>query len=61
MDWCEVCVKARGKERESTKYDGKEKDLPQHSLGYCFPGDEVGYRWTFWVEKKGPARRARQL
>ena len=42
-DWCPVCVKARGREMDHKTVAGKERNLPEYSLDYCFPGDELGY------------------
>ena len=48
-NWCEVCVKARGKEWDHTKVGEKERLMPEYSFDYCFPGDEMGYKWTVLV------------
>ena len=34
------------------KDDGKERRLPEHSWDYCFPGDEMGFKWTVLVGKE---------
>ena len=45
-NWCEVCVKARGKELDHSRDEGKERKLPEYGWDYSFPGDELGFRWT---------------
>ena len=51
-NWCEVCVKARGKEWDHTKIGEKARALPEYSFDYCFPGDEMGYKWTVLVGRE---------
>ena len=51
-NWCEVCVKARGKEWDHTKVGEKARALPEYSFDYCFPGDEMGYKWTVLVGRE---------
>ena len=46
MDWCEVCVQARGKEDPQKRDDKKPRMLWEYSYDSCLPVDEVGYRWT---------------
>ena len=48
-NWCEVCVRARGKEWDHAKVKEGERLLPEYSFDYCFPGDELGYKWTVLV------------
>ena len=31
---------------------GKERKLPEYSWDYCFPGDELGFKWTILVGKE---------
>ena len=45
-DWCPVCIKARGRETDHRRATGKERNMPEYSIDYCFPGDELGYKWT---------------
>ena len=59
-NWCEVCVRARGKEWDHTKMADKERVLPEHSWAYCFPGDEMGYKWTFFGGGRGERKIGRQ-
>ena len=35
-----------------TRDKGKERLLPEYSLDYCFPGDELGFKWTVLVGKE---------
>ena len=51
-NWCDVCVKARGREMEHAKDKGGERKLPEYHFDYCFPGDEMGYKWTVLVGKE---------
>ena len=51
-NWCEVCVKARGKEWDHTRATDKERLVPEYAWDYCFPGDEMGYKWTVLVGKE---------
>ena len=50
-NWCEVCVKAMGREMGHRPED-KERVVPEYSFDYCFPGDELGYKWTVLVGKE---------
>ena len=43
-NWCPVCVKARGKEMDHRKSLQEPRGLSEHSLDYCFPGDEFGHK-----------------
>mgnify|MGYP003328997077 CR=1 FL=1 len=53
-NWFPVCVMAKGREMG---HESREKDmrLPEYSFDYCFPGDEMGYKWNkiagpqFWT------------
>ena len=51
-DWCPICIKAKGREMDHRKDGGKERDLPEYSWDYCFPGDELGFKWTVLVGKE---------
>ena len=51
-NWCPVCIKARGKELEHTRDKGYERRVPEYSFDYCFPGDELGYKWTVLVGRE---------
>eukprot|EP00973_Karenia_brevis_P090349 12402159-Karenia_brevis.AAC.1 len=50
--WCDVSVRARSKEWDCRKDDGKERKLPEYAWDHCFPGDELGLRWTVIVGKE---------
>ena len=34
------------------KDSGKERKLPEYSWDYCFPGDELGFKWTVLVGRE---------
>ena len=51
-DWCPVCVKSQGKELDHSRDKGQGRCLPEYSWDYCFPGDELGYKWTILVGKE---------
>ena len=31
---------------------GKERKLPEYGFDYCFPGDELGFKWTVLVGRE---------
>eukprot|EP00973_Karenia_brevis_P015186 2075931-Karenia_brevis.AAC.1 len=39
--WWDVCVRARAKEWDCRRDNGKEGKLPEYVWDYCFPGDEM--------------------
>ena len=41
-NWCEICVRAKGKDEDHRKNPDKERGLSEYSWDYCFPGDELG-------------------
>ena len=51
-DWCTVCVKAHGKELDHRRDSQKERDIPEYSFDFCFPGDELGFKWTVLVGRE---------
>ena len=51
-DWCPICVKAKGRDMDHKRDLGKERDLPEYSWDYCFPGDEFGHKWTVLVGRE---------
>ena len=51
-NWCEVCVKAMGREMGHRQED-TERVVPEYSFDYCFPGDELGYKFL-WGENANP-------
>ena len=48
-NWCGVCVRARGKESGHFRTGDKERKMPEYSFDYCFPGNELGFKWTILV------------
>ena len=50
-NWCPVCIRARGKESDHRQAK-KERLVPEYSFDFCFPGDELGYKWTILVGKE---------
>ena len=48
-NWCEICVRCQGREMDHRNMKGKERKFPEYSFDYCFPGDEVGFKWTVLV------------
>ena len=57
-NWCRVCVQSKGRDTGHKVDDGKERKLAEHSWDYCFPGDELGFKWTVLVGKE---RRGKSL
>ena len=55
-DWCPMCVKSQGRDMCHMKDDGKERLLPEYSWDYCFPGDELGFKWSVLVGKEKGSR-----
>ena len=51
-NWCPICVQAKGKDMDHCKDKGGDRNLPEYSFDYCFPGDEFGFRWTVLVGKE---------
>ena len=51
-DWCPVCIKAQGREMGHMKDKEKERRLPEYSWDYCFPGNELGFKWSVLVGKE---------
>ena len=47
--WCPICIQAKGKEMDHRRDDGKDRRFPEYSWDFCFPGDEMGYKWTVLV------------
>ena len=50
-NWCPICVQSRGREMGHTVMP-KDKQLPEYSFDYCFPGDKLGYKWSVLVGKE---------
>ena len=51
-NWCPVCVRAKGKEMGHMRGEENERGLPEYSWDYCFPGDEMGYKWVVLVGRE---------
>ena len=51
-NWCGICVKAKGKDRNHCRDKRDERDLSEYSFDYCFPGDEMGFKWVVLVGKE---------
>ena len=51
-NWCDICVRAKGRDWDHRKEVGKERGLCEYSFDYCFPGDELGYRLTVLVGRE---------
>jgi hypothetical protein len=51
-NWCEICVRSRGREMDHTRMKEKERMIPECTFDYCFPGDEMGFKWTVLVGKE---------
>ena len=43
-DWCPICVKAMGKSMPHRRSE-RERNVPEYGFDYCFPGDEMGFKW----------------
>ena len=41
-----------GKELDHSKSKREERVISEYSWDYCFPGDEMGYKWTVLVGKE---------
>ena len=50
--WCHICVRAQGRDRTHVGDKGGERNLPEYSWDYCFPGDEFGNKLTILVGKE---------
>jgi len=51
-NWCPICVKAKGRDVDHKRDSRKERNMPEYSWDYCFPGDELGFKWTVPVGKE---------
>ena len=49
---CPVCVKSKGKDEAHKRDSGNSRGLPEYSFDYCFPGDEMGFKWVVLVGKE---------
>ena len=50
-DWCPICVKSMGKSIPHRRSE-RERNVPEYGFDYCFPGDEMGFKWTVLVGKE---------
>ena len=51
-NWCNICVRAKGRDWDHRREVGKERGLSEYSFDYCFPGDELGYKLTVLVGRE---------
>jgi len=51
-NWCPVCVRAQGRDHSHKRDPGGERELAEYSWDYCFPGDELGFKWTVLVGRE---------
>ena len=51
-NWCEICVRSKGKDMDHTQDKGQERRIPEYHFDYCFPGDELGFKWTVLCGKE---------
>ena len=47
-----MCVKSHGKDMDHKRDDGHTRDIPEYSFDYCFPWDELGFKWTVLVGRE---------
>ena len=43
-NWCPICVRCKGKDLDHRKAIGEERGVSEYAFGYCFPGDEFGFK-----------------
>ena len=48
-NWCPICIKAKGKDLDHRVAVDKERGISEYCFDYCFPGDELGFKWTVLV------------
>ena len=51
-DWCPICAKAKGKDLDHRADPLKERNLPEYSFDFAFPGDELGHKTAVLVGKE---------
>ena len=51
-NWCPVCVKSKGKDASHLRDSGSARGIPEYSFDYCFPGNELGFKWVVLVGKE---------
>ena len=49
-------MKAQGRDMGHMRDEGKERSLPEYSWDYCFPGHELGFKWSVLVGKEKGSR-----
>ena len=47
-----MCVKSMAKHDPHRPDDCRERNIPEYSFDYCFPGDEFGYKLTVLAGKE---------
>ena len=57
-NWCPVCIRAKGRDMDHPSNKGKERKLPEYGFEYCFPGDELGFKWTVLVGREKSVKSA---
>ena len=55
-NWCPVCIKAKGKDMDHRPMGDKDRRVAEYCFDYCFPGDELGFKWTVLVGKERLSR-----
>jgi hypothetical protein len=45
-NWCDICVKCKGKDLDHRKAVEEERGVSEYAFDYCFPGDEFGFKLT---------------
>ena len=51
-NWCPICVQAKGKDMDHRSAVDRERGLSEYCFDYCFPGDELGYKWSVLVGRE---------
>jgi hypothetical protein len=51
-NWCPHCIRAKGRDLDHRRAVGGERNIPEFSFDYCFPGDELGYKLTVLVGRE---------
>jgi hypothetical protein len=51
-NWCPVCIRAKGRKMGHCNIKEQERRFPEYSWDYCFPGDELGFKWTVLVGRE---------
>ena len=48
-NWCDVCVRCKGKDLDHRKAVDEERAVSEYAFDYCFPGDEFGFKLVVLV------------